>query len=175
MLLINRYSLLRNVRALISCSLLALLIGCGFTLRGNIEIPIEAQSVWLAVEGNKSRELRSSFESLARQNNLSIDEFADYHLIVTNINFRRIVTTVTSDADVDEYTLRAEVDFDIVDKNDEVLANGLDAFAERTFTYDANDASASNSQEAFLNREIWQNLASQMLRQYSAFFRLKAK
>lgn len=164
---------LSKLKTLFICSLLSLLIGCGFALRGNIEIPVEAQSLWLVIKDNNSASLQKSFNALVEQNNLTLDEFADNQIIVNRVNFRRITTTLTSDSDVDEYTLRGELDFDIVNKDGDIIAKDLEGFAERTFEYDANDAAAANSREAFLNNEIWQNLSQQILRQYAAYFRLK--
>lgn len=168
----KKLNLLKNFKLIISGACLTLLIGCGFALRGNIDIPIEAQTVWLEIQDNNSN-LDRSFKALAAQNNLILDEFADYRIVVTDVDFRRITTTVTSDDDVDEYTLRGEISFDIVTKDDEIVSEGLEGFSERTFQYDANDASASNSREAFLSTEIRQDLSAQILRQYSAYFRLK--
>ena len=154
----------------------SLLIGCGFSLRGNIEIPVEAQSLWLVIEDQSSYQnspLYKHFKALAEQNSLQIDSDADYQIIVTSVNFRRISTTITSDAKVDEYTLRGELSFDILDGEELVIASNLEAFSERTFQYDANDAAASNSREAFLNAELWSDLSQQILRQYAARLRIK--
>ncbi|MCJ8337685.1 MAG: LPS assembly lipoprotein LptE [Pseudomonadales bacterium] len=154
----------------------SLLIGCGFSLRGNIEIPVEAQSLWLVIEDQSSSQnspLQKHFKALAEQNNLHIASDADYQIIVTSVNFRRISTTITSDAKVDEYTLRGELSFDILDPDEQVIASNLEAFSERTFQYDANDAAASNSREAFLNAELWSDLSQQILRQYAARLRIK--
>jgi len=164
---------LSKLKLFLACSLLSLLVGCGFALRGNIEIPEEAQSLWLVIKDGNSDSLRRSFSKLVEQNNLTLDEFADNQVIVNRVSFRRITTTLTSDSDVDEYTLRGELDFDIVNKDGDIIAKGLEGFAERTFEYDANDAAAANSREAFLNNEIWQNLSQQILRQYAAYFRLR--
>jgi len=152
---------------------LTLLSGCGFSLRGNIELPLEAQVIWLETEKNTSNVFKNSFKKLVKQNNLRLDETAGIKIIVTRVNFRKITTTIGSDAEVDEYTLRGELSFDIQGENKEVLASNLEAFSERTFQYDANDAAASNSREAFLNTEVWRDLSQQILRQYAARVRIK--
>ncbi|EPJ45322.1 MAG: hypothetical protein OFPI_37240 [Osedax symbiont Rs2] len=165
-----------NMRLIATSLFFSLLIGCGFSLRGNIEIPVEAQSVWLVVEGKsayQSSPLLKHFKALAEQNSLRLESNANYQIIVTSVNFRRISTTITSDAKVDEYTLRGELSFDILDSEEQVIASNLEAFSERTFQYDANDAAASNSREAFLNTELWNDLSQQILRQYAARLRIK--
>ncbi|EPJ43601.1 MAG: hypothetical protein OFPII_40930 [Osedax symbiont Rs1] len=169
----EKVSLLSNCKLLISCALLSLLVGCGFALRGNVEIPVEAQSLWLEISREGNSPLRENFESLAKQNNLQIDENADNQIVVTRIDYRKITTTLDANAEVDEYTLRGELIFNIIDGDKQVIANKLEAFSERTFQYDANDAAASNSREAFLNDELWHDLSQQILRQYAAHFRLK--
>lgn len=158
---------------LASAMLLTLLVGCGFSLRGNIAIPIEAQSIWLVADSNQHRELLKQFKILVKANGLQLDENADNNIVLTRVNFRKITTTINADADVDEYTLRGELAFDISGPDNAIVAKNLDAFSERTFQYDANDAAASNSREAFLNREVWRDLAEQTLRQYSAHFKIK--
>ena len=161
------------IKLLLSALVLTLLVGCGFSLRGNIAIPLEAQSIWLVADTNKQRPLISAFNRIAKANNLTIDETADNFITLTNVNFRRITTSINSSANVDEYTLRGELKFDINGPDEETIATGLDAFSERTFQYDANDAAASNSREAFLNNEVWNDLAEQILRQYAAHFKIK--
>ncbi|NQZ29779.1 MAG: hypothetical protein HRU06_00810 [Oceanospirillaceae bacterium] len=153
--------------------LFTLLTGCGFTLRGNIELPISAQSLWLVTDSHKNSLFQQQFKLLAQQNNLTLDEDAELKIVITRINFRKITTTLDADADVDEYTLRGELSFDIIGSDEEQLAGNLEAFSERTFQYDANDAAASNSREAFLNAELWRDLSQQILRQYAARVRIK--
>jgi outer membrane lipopolysaccharide assembly protein LptE/RlpB len=162
-----------QIKLLLSTLILTLLVGCGFSLRGNIAIPLEAQSIWLVTDENKYRELITQFKVIAKANQLTIEKSADNYITFSNINFRRITTSINSSADVDEYTLRGELSFDINGPNEEVIAKNLEAFSERTFQYDANDAAASNSREAFLNEEVWSDLAAQILRQYAAHFKIK--
>ena len=154
---------------------LMVLVGCGFALRSEFQIPLQAQAIWIEFKDakNLNLNLQSSFESLAKNSGLFIEETAENKILVTAVTFRRITTTLSSNAKVDEYTLRGELKFDILDKEDQLIATQLDAFSERTFQYDANDAAASNSREAFLRDEVWRSLAQQMLRQYAAYFRLK--
>ncbi len=158
---------------LLSAIALTLLVGCGFSLRGNIPIPVEAQSIWLVADANKHREFVTQFKAIAKANSLTLDESADNYITLSNVHFRRITTSINSAAKVDEYTLRGELTFDINGKNEEVIGSDLNAFSERTFQYDANDAAASNSREAFLNKEVWNDLAAQILRQYAAHFKIK--
>lgn len=173
MFAMHNFSFLPSFKLFTSALCLTLLVGCGFALRGNIEIPLEAQAIWIDIKSEKDSELRDAFESLAKANGLHIEKSSDNKIFVTLNNFRRITTTLDANAKVDEYTLRGELKFDIVGLDDQVIASQLDAFAERTFQYDANDASASNSREAFLKDEVWRSLSEQILRQYAAHFRLK--
>ena len=154
---------------------LMVLVGCGFALRSEFQIPLQAQAIWIEFKEvkNLNLNLQSPFESLAKNSGLFIEETAENKILVTAVTFRRITTTLSPNAKVDEYTLRGELNFDILDKEDQLIATQLDAFSERTFQYDANDAAASNSREAFLRDEVWRSLAQQMLRQYAAYFRLK--
>lgn len=162
-----------QLKLLLSALALTLLVGCGFSLRGNIAIPLEAQSIWLVVDSGKYREFDNQFKKLVETNKLHLDEFAENYITITDVNFRRITTTLDSSASVDEYTLRGELKFDIHGPDEALVATNLDAFSERTFQYDANDAAASNSREAFLNKEVWRDLAEQVLRQYAAHFKIK--
>ncbi len=162
-----------QIKLLLSALVLTLLVGCGFSLRGNIAIPLEAQSIWLVADSSKHRALVSEFNALAKANSLTIDESAENYITLSRVNFRRITTSINSSANVDEYTLRGELTFDINGPDESMIATNLNAFSERTFQYDANDAAASNSREAFLNKEVWNDLAQQILRQYAAHFKIK--
>ena len=44
-------------KLLISTLCLTLLVGCGFALRGNIEIPLEAQAIWIDIKGESDLSL----------------------------------------------------------------------------------------------------------------------
>lgn len=164
---------LHSFRSFLLCFSIVLLVGCGFALRGNIDIPLAAQSVQLDFGQSKNSNLLKHFKSVAKQNGLSISDSADYTISITRIDYRRISTTINSNAKVDEYTLSSDVSFEIINAQEEVIATSLEAFSERTFQYDANAAAASNSREALLIKELWQDIAQQILRQYAA--RLKVK
>ncbi|MEH6445160.1 MAG: LPS assembly lipoprotein LptE [Oceanospirillaceae bacterium] len=169
----KRSAITNHLKLFTTSFMLLLLIGCGFSLRGNIDIPLEARSVWLVLENSKNTALFRQFKALAVTNDLLLDENADNRIIISRSSFRRITTTRNSSAGVDEYTLRGELTFNIVGQDEQLIATNLNAFAERTFQYDANDAAASNSREAFLSKELRSELAQQILRQYSAHFKTK--
>ena len=162
-----------NVTAIFFLTILTTLASCGFALRGNIEIPVEAQSFWLEFNNASHPVFMQEFGLLVEQNNLDLNETADNRIVITRLNIRKITTTINAAAEVDEYTLRGELSFDIVGLEEEPLATNLEAFSERTFQYDANDAAASNSREAFLKRELLRDLSEQVIRQYAARVRIR--
>lgn len=175
MLAFNSKYFLKRLKLVTVSLFLMVLVGCGFALRSEFQIPLQAQAIWIEFKDakNLNLNLQRSFESLAKNSGLFIEETAENKILVTDVTFRRITTTLSSNAKVDEYTLRGELKFDILDTEGQLIATQLDAFSERTFQYDANDAAASNSREAFLIDEVWRGLAEQALRQYAAYFRLK--
>lgn len=177
MLAFNSKYFLKRLKLVTVSLFLMVLVGCGFALRSEFQIPLQAQAIWIEFKDaknlNLNLNLQRSFESLAKNSGLFIEETAENKILVTDVTFRRITTTLSSNAKVDEYTLRGELKFDILDTEGQLIATQLDAFSERTFQYDANDAAASNSREAFLRDEVWRGLAEQVLRQYAAYFRLK--
>ena len=175
MLAFNSKYFLKRLKLVTVSLFLMVLVGCGFALRSEFQIPLQAQAIWIEFKDAKylNLNLQRSFESLAKNSGLFIEETAEDKILVTDVTFRRITTTLSSNAKVDEYTLRGELKFDILDTEGQLIATQLDAFSERTFQYDANDAAASNSREAFLRDEVWRSLAEQVLRQHTAYFRLK--
>ncbi|MFT5705806.1 MAG: LPS-assembly lipoprotein [Oceanospirillaceae bacterium] len=173
MFAMKRSVIASHLKIFITSCMLLLLIGCGFSLRGNIDIPLEARSIWLVLDNKQNSPLLRQFKALAETNDLLLDENADNRIIISRSSFRRITTSRNSNAGVDEYTLRGELTFNIIGQDEQLIATNLNAFAERTFQYDANDGAASNSREAFLSKELRTELAQQILRQYSAHFKTK--
>ncbi|MGB1238834.1 MAG: LPS assembly lipoprotein LptE [Pseudomonadales bacterium] len=166
-------SIVHTLRAaLLSLTVIGML-GCGFALRGNVEIPLSAQSLNLVYSEEENLSLSRQFNVIARQNGIRLSEGAEYQIRIEQVNYKRISSTFDSNALVDEYVLTAEVTFDIIDAQEEVLAAGLEAFSERSYQFDANATAASNSRESIVSAELWRNISQQILRQYAA--RLKSQ
>lgn len=149
--------------------------GCGFQLRGTSAIELENRELALEMRrGELPDALQIAFDSTAELNNIALNSASEYRILVTDARLERRSTTLRSTGQVDEYTLTGQVNFNIYQRDvEQPIAEGLEAFAERTYQYDANAAAASNSQEQLLRREIWRRLSEQMLRQFAG--RIKAR
>lgn len=166
-------SLKRALRLITVTTLISALIGCGFALRGNVEIPLDAQHLDLVFnDDDENLDFSRQFLFVAQQNGIKFGPDSPYQIDVSRWNYKRISTTLDSNALVDEYTLHAEVIFNIAE-GDQVLAKQLEAFAQRTFQFDANAQAADNSRESIVSAELWRDISQQILRQYAA--RLKSK
>jgi len=142
--------------------------GCGFQLRGQLDVPDHLRQLQLVQNSNHHRLTASLVETL-RLNQLEVTANAPYRLEILKAEDRRRTVSLDRDANVDEYELTLEVEFQ-VSRN----GNGEEApvlkpqrmSTERVYTYDADAATASSEQEELLRQEMSDDLARQIVRRY---------
>jgi len=144
------------------------LSGCGFKLRGAFDIPAELQQLELHVQDQRS-ELAPQLKRLLKLNDVQLVAGSPYRLVILEENYKRRSVTLGSDAKTDEYELRAEIKFQVVTgqgESERILLGPRTLRTERAYSYDDNNASAQDGQESLLKREIYGDLARQIVRQY---------
>ena len=151
-------------------SVAALLSGCGFRLRGSIDLPPELTEV--ALEGTRPNgelgiALRNGF---ARVGGQVVDSAASANsvLVITQDSSSRRVLSVDSTGQANEYELAYTLGFrlDDPDGTNRVVQQSINL--RRQYRFDPNLTLAKADQEARLVREMRQDAVRQMLRRLKA-------
>lgn len=158
------------VSLILFCSVVALLTGCGFRLRGSIELPAELTEV--AIKGTRPNgelgiALRNGFARVGGQVVESVDD-ARSVLVITHDSSDRRVLSVDSIGQANEYELAYTLGFrlDDPDGNNRVVQQSINL--RRQYRYDPTQTLAKADEEARLVREMRQDAVRQMLRRLKA-------
>lgn len=151
---------------LLSATLLAILAGCGWHLRGSLPLPAGLNSVFV-INQAESTDLNSSLLELLKANDVTVantlDETQLTITIVSQQNTRRIAT-LSSKSRVSEYELNSEAVFSIADAQGQMLLPATNIAVSRTYRYDENDVVGKAGEERLLQQEMLRELAQNILR-----------
>lgn len=148
-----------------------IIAGCGFKLRGALDVPIAATELRLTLPKNTPDAFEHFLMLTIAEQGIRITGDADYQIKIDKIYENRRSITLDEKANVDEYELLKLVSFEILDREEKVIATKLQARTERIYDYDADAATASLAQEQQIQQEMWQTLSTRILRQYIAQIR----
>lgn len=159
----------RFLNRLIGFTLIAILVsGCGFKLRGAIDIPESSRLVTLILKSGTSAPFEQALKRTIKQQGITIQEKAPYQLSIRQVKENRRSITLDSKANVDEYELLLLVDFEVLNSAGESISGPLVARTERIYDYNADAATASYSLEKEIRSEMWQSISERIIRQYVA-------
>ncbi|WP_261843878.1 LPS-assembly lipoprotein LptE [Aliamphritea ceti] len=143
---------------------------CGFQLKGIISLD---DSLKLAVINKTGQSSFSVFRPLER--NLQANGVklvgninANYQINLLEERQERRTSTISSSNGIDEYELRTTITFEILDRDNEIVLAPQTLKLERTYDYNPNQLTASDTEESQLRTEMSERLASQIVRIYSA-------
>ncbi len=148
--------------------LLALIIsGCGFKLRGSVEIPASLKRVYFTSQ-QQSPSVRAT-KRLLKSNGVEMVSHAGsapYHLDILSDTSKRRAATLNSSAKTKQYELRSTLTFQILDSASKTILKPTELIIERVYTFDENNVNAKDAEEALLRREMQDDLARQLVRRY---------
>ncbi len=148
-------------------------VACGFHLRGtgNIDIPSALSVLQVRVEGNLLENnplLTTMKDTLRSQTNIQIQESGDVpRLILYGEQSDSQVLSVNSIGKVDEYLLKYEVSFRLVDKEGKLLSPPQTVKVQRDHQFDRLNVLAKEREEQELRREMQRDTVQQILRRLS--------
>lgn len=145
--------------------LLTGLTGCGFQLRGQLEVPEHLRQLSLVQHAQNHRLTASLIETL-RLNQLEVSTQAPYRLELLKVVENRRTVTLDRAARVDEYELTLRIDYQVTNRQAQLVLTPQTLSTERVYTYDANAATAAAEQEVLLKQEMADDLARQLVRRY---------
>ena len=146
---------------------------CGFHLRGagKVEMPPSLAALQVIVEGNLLENhplLVAMKNTLRSQTNVQIQETGDApRLILYGERSDSQVLSVTSIGKVDEYLLKYEISFRLVDKENQPLSQPQTIRVQRDHQFDRLNVLAKEREEQELRRDMQRDAVQQILRRLS--------
>ncbi len=162
-----RTNLNRHASAILLTALLTLVSGCGFQLRGLVDIPDHLKTLHL--KGDNNSALFQTVKRTLETNGVVLvtrPELAPYQLELLGEKQERRSASLNTRAKAQEYELRTHLNYSIVDRDGVTAVAATDIFTERTYNYDENNVNATTSEEASLRQEMRETLAGQLVRRY---------
>ena len=154
--------------------LFSLLLGsCGFHLRGagKFEIPPSLSILQVRVEGNLLENnplVVAKKNALGSQTDIQIQESGESpRLMLYGEQSDSQVLSVTSTGKVDEYLLKYEVSFRLMDKDGKLLSEPQTVRVQREHQFDRLNVLAKEREEQDLRRAMQRDAVQQILRRLS--------
>ncbi len=163
-------SMIRHIlKPFLSLVLVATLIsGCGFHLRGTIELPASLTEGKIFVESTDLDLIDLLNNSLSSNNATVTDEKAGSTLLrLTKSNYRRTVRTTDASGIATGYRLRYDVDYIVISPEGEILKPVTSVRQERNIDYSASQQLQIDEEEEFLKSDMRREIVLQVMRQLS--------
>lgn len=161
------------LRAAAAGGLTLALAGCGFRLRGALQLPFASLRSNLSEQSEIGRELRAQLQAsgvqlvepaLAGQ----LQAPAEVELTVLNEQRERAVVGITSIGQVRELQLRVRFKFRVRSGKGRDLIDDLELLQERDLSYDEALVLGKQAEEELLYREMQSDIVRQLMRRLAA-------
>jgi LPS-assembly lipoprotein len=159
----------RYLPSLFLSFLFVLLVGCGFHLRGAVDLPDSLQRVYLQgvdIYRGVGRELKLNLVS----NGVDVvNEYQEKTAVLTILEnkIERRVLSVGGDAKVSEYELFGTLSFGLTDADGETLIERHEVQAIRDYQFNQDQVLGMDEEESVLREQIYQQLAQSILQRLS--------
>ncbi len=142
-----------------------LISACGFRLAGNYEVPAELKRVDLVIPSDRPSGVRTHLSSMLEINGVEITRHAGYRLEIHDEKIRRRSLSTSVRANTVEYELIGTAHFSVSNPAGELLIDNREVRAERVFNNNDN-TTARDSLQSQIERDLEEQLAQQIVRQY---------
>lgn len=153
----------------------SLLTGCGFHLRGKVEIPPELSS--MHVQGTKDRQLVTRIEQALRQNGVNVVSGADGAkavLNITNAKSTRTVSTLDARGKATGYVLNYLVTYSVIAKDGKSLLKPSSVSLRRDFNFDSTQVLQKEGEAKFLINDMRDEATQRILSKLGRINRVQA-
>ena len=162
-----------GVRAFVFTSLISAIIGiggCGFHLRGTVQVPPELKTIQLQ-SPNPNSSLTKLLISYLKDAHVKITESAPVRLILSGEKEEKKTASYTSRAKTAEYELVQSVTFEVTNQRGGNLASPQTLSVRRTYNYNDRKIVGMSEEEDMLRKEMNSELAAGIFRslQYIQF------
>ena len=163
-----------NVLRLLMVSTLLLLAGCGFHLRGNIDLPADLQRMY--VDGtSKYSGLGLELRRSLRANGVELVDkpgASQVTLKISAANYKRRLLSVSgTSGKTAEYELKYSLSISLQDRDGKVLLAPQTLRQRRDYTYDRDNVLGKGNEEARFRVEMERDLVRQILRRLQSYRR----
>jgi LPS-assembly lipoprotein len=154
----------------------SLLSGCGFHLRGAVDLPASYQR--MAIEGvSPYSELGLNLKRSLRSNGIEVVDatVADVILKLSQVNYQRRLLSVSAlSGKTAEYELHYSLMMSVQDRQGKVLVSEQPLRQLRDYVFDQNNVLSTGNQEAQLRKDMERDLVGQILRRLQASARTRS-
>jgi len=163
-----------NFLRLLLISALLLLAGCGFHLRGSIDLPADLQR--MHVQGtSKYSALGVELRRSLRANGVDVVDTANAAQVVLKISApiykRRLLSVSGTSGKTAEYELQYSLSVSLQDRQGKVLLAPQALRQLRDYTYDRDNVLGKGNEEARFRVEMERDLVRQVLRRLQSYRR----
>ena len=161
---------LRNLSFLPTAALAVLLVGCGFHLAKEAQLPASMKLVHIAITDPSSPLAKDLARALPRSGVKVVDE-AGPGVAIMNITANSISTDVLSvggNARANEYALRYHVEFEVDDAAGVAILPKQTVELSREFTFDSTQALGVAAEIDLLTKELEHDMVQTILRRIDA-------
>lgn len=168
--------MIASIRPLFLLFILIGLAGCGFQLRGQVDLPAGVEPIYIG--GNSSSILSIEIRNLLSAAGIALSEdpvSANHQLIILEQDQDRRTASLDEQARAAEYQLIETIKFELRDQQGKTVLGPSKITERRIMPNDPNQVVSTGEEEQLLRREMAQNLAAKIARQLSAFKYTPAK
>jgi len=161
---------------LVTCCIFALLIGCGFHLRGQTSLPPQLKRIYLQSETPFSL-LTLQFQQTLKTMGVTIVEQRQAAPITLRLmadTFSQFATGTSTTNQLTTYTLNYTVSYQLLDQQGKALIEPRQVSINRSFTANNNQMLGSTNEQTLLQQDMRREAAMQILNQLNAKAIMKA-
>lgn len=147
-----------------------LLSGCGFHLRGTVDVPESLRHVYVTGDNPRSPIVQSLQRSM-RASGVELSSSAasaPYTVYISNEQEDKRSISVDEQAAAAEFQLRHYVSFELRDPKGSPLVGPDQLISERVFVNDITNVVGKRDEERLIREEMRRQLAGQIMRRYQA-------
>lgn len=138
------------------------IIGCGFQLRGHVDVPAHFQTI--SLKANPNKEFTKTLIEQLKANNIQVTSTASTRLSITENKNERRTVSYSGRGKSAEYEIIKRIGFKATDSKDKsTLLPETILQARRTLIIDDTKASAMKEQEELILKEMEFDLATKLL------------
>ncbi len=145
--------------------LTTMIVGCGFQLRGKVDVPQHLQRLHVQVG---DRDFRTQLERQLALMGIETNAAARYRLHVLRKDQKTDISSFGGSDRSSEYKLTTKVRYQLETQDGMPLFGPYELQQARRYMRDPNNYSSSKSEEAQLYRELDQEIIADMIRRISA-------
>ncbi|MCW9024152.1 MAG: LPS assembly lipoprotein LptE [Gammaproteobacteria bacterium] len=171
--LVPRSSSLPSCRSILVLALSLAMTGCGFHLRGQVELPESLQAIYI-----KGGMPDSPMRNILRQKLISSgvevvqqQQAATATLVIIKDETTRREVSLNAAGQPNEYELKYQLSYQLLDQASNTLIPAQSLSQLRTYQYDPNQVLAKEEEERQLKTKMALSAVNQMLRQISTRLR----